>query len=129
VLPADAGKHSICARSLRGSVELCAAICPRYGSATGGEIRGYVCQPLHRGLWGARAKGRTEAARFGARSRADPAPRSARVCPVKSFFLLSLATLFTVAQAQDADPKQRARSVRDLAKQGRDAISRIAPFF
>jgi len=46
---------------------------------------------------------------------------------VKPLFLLSFAVLFTVGQAQDADPKQRARSVRDLAKQGEDAIPRIAP--
>ncbi len=46
---------------------------------------------------------------------------------MKPLFLLSFAVLFTVGQAQDADPKQRARSVRDLAKQGEDAIPRLAP--
>jgi HEAT repeat protein len=50
---------------------------------------------------------------------------------VKLTFLLSLllglAAAFTLLQAQDADVKQRTRAVRDLAKQGDDAISKIVP--
>lgn len=41
--------------------------------------------------------------------------------------LLGLAAAFTLLQAQDADVKQRTRTVRDLAKQGDDAIPRIVP--
>jgi HEAT repeat protein len=40
---------------------------------------------------------------------------------------LSFAAAFTLLQAQDADVKQRARVVRDLAKQGDDAIPKILP--
>ena len=32
------------------------------------------------------------------------------------------------AQSADSDPKQRARAVRDLGKQGEDAIPKIAPY-
>jgi HEAT repeat protein len=46
---------------------------------------------------------------------------------VKPGFLLCFAALFTLLQAQDSDPKQRTRAVRDLAKQGEDSIPRIAP--
>jgi len=46
---------------------------------------------------------------------------------VKPGFLLCFAALFTLLQAQDSDPKQRARAMRDLAKQGEDSIPRIAP--
>ena len=43
--------------------------------------------------------------------------------------LLSILPLVPRATAQDAaDPKQRARAVRDLAKQGEEAIPRIAPY-
>ena len=50
---------------------------------------------------------------------------------MKPTFLLSLfvcfAAAFTLLQAQDADVKQRTRAVRDLAKQGDDAIPKIVP--
>jgi len=50
---------------------------------------------------------------------------------VKLTLLLSLfmcfAAGFTLLQAQDADVKQRTRAVRDLAKQGDDAIPKIVP--
>ena len=50
---------------------------------------------------------------------------------MKSFsllFLVSLAALITLGQAQEADPKQRSRTVRDMAKQGEDSIPKIAAF-
>jgi HEAT repeat protein len=47
---------------------------------------------------------------------------------VKLALFFSLATLFPFAHAQDADPKQRVRTVRDLAKQGEDSIPKIAAF-
>jgi HEAT repeat protein len=43
-----------------------------------------------------------------------------------AFFLLIAAGAF--AQAPQADTKQRARTVHDLAKQGQDAIPQIAPY-
>lgn len=46
---------------------------------------------------------------------------------MKSGFLLCFAAIFALLQAQDTDPKQRTRAVRDLAKQGDDAIPRIVP--
>lgn len=46
---------------------------------------------------------------------------------MKSGFLLCFAAIFALLQAQDTDPKQRSRAVRDLAKQGDDAIPRIIP--
>jgi len=46
---------------------------------------------------------------------------------VKTGFLLVFAALFAVLQAQDADPKQRTRAVRDMGKQGVDAIPRVIP--
>jgi HEAT repeat protein len=46
---------------------------------------------------------------------------------VKLFFLLFFAAFFTLVQAQDPDPKARARAMRDLGKQGDDAIPRITP--
>lgn len=43
--------------------------------------------------------------------------------------LLSTALIFSlVCVAQDASPKERARGVRDLAKQGASAIPQIAPY-
>jgi HEAT repeat protein len=51
---------------------------------------------------------------------------------VKLKFFLSLFMCFaaavTLLQAQDADVKQRTRTVRDLAKQGEDAIPKVAPY-
>jgi HEAT repeat protein len=46
---------------------------------------------------------------------------------VKLTFLLYFAAAFALLQAQDADVKQRTRAVRDLAKQGDDAIPKIVP--
>ena len=54
-----------------------------------------------------------------------------RVCAVKRVILLLLATTFGFSQtAPDpaAEPKQRIRAVRDLAKQGVDSIPKIAPY-
>ena len=47
---------------------------------------------------------------------------------MKFVFLFSLAALFTFVQAQDADSKQKVRAMRDLAKQGEDAIPKIAAY-
>lgn len=47
---------------------------------------------------------------------------------MKLLLLLSFTALVTLVQAQDADPKQRTRTVRDLGKQGEDSIPKIAPF-
>jgi HEAT repeat protein len=47
---------------------------------------------------------------------------------VKLTFLLCFAAVFALLQAQDANVKQRARDVRDLAKQGEDAIPKIVPY-
>jgi HEAT repeat protein len=50
---------------------------------------------------------------------------------VKRVILLLLATTFGFSQTapvSSPDPKQRVRSVRDLAKQGADSIPRLAPF-
>src|SRR5665213_785764 len=58
----------------------------------------------------------------------DPAPRSGRVCAVKPILLLCFASVFALSQAQDGDVKQRLHAVRDLAKQGEDAIPKIVPF-
>ena len=41
---------------------------------------------------------------------------------------LSLLAASTLLQAQDADVKQRTRAVRDLAKQGEDAIPKVVPY-
>jgi HEAT repeat protein len=46
---------------------------------------------------------------------------------VKRFLLLFFTALFTLLQAQDPDPKQRARTARDLGKQGEDAIPKLVP--
>lgn len=46
---------------------------------------------------------------------------------MKPTFLLCFAAALTLLQAQDADTKQRTRAVRDLAKQGDDAIPKIVP--
>jgi HEAT repeat protein len=46
---------------------------------------------------------------------------------VKPSLFLCFAALFTLLQGQDSDPKQRTRTVRDLAKQGDDSIPRIIP--
>ena len=48
---------------------------------------------------------------------------------MKPTFLLCFAAALTLLQAQDADTKQRTRAVRDLAKQGDDAIPKIVPSF
>jgi HEAT repeat protein len=42
--------------------------------------------------------------------------------------LLAIFVLHDAAYAQEADPKQRARTVRDLGKQGEDSIAKIAPY-
>jgi HEAT repeat protein len=49
---------------------------------------------------------------------------------VKRVILLLLATTFGFSQTAPptAEPKQRIRAVRDLAKQGGDSIPRIAPY-
>ena len=47
---------------------------------------------------------------------------------MKPIFLLCFAAAFAFSQAQDGDVKQRTRAVRDLAKQGEDAIPKIAPY-
>lgn len=46
---------------------------------------------------------------------------------MKPGFLLCFAAALALMQAQDADPKQRTRAVRDMAKQGDEAIPRIVP--
>jgi len=46
---------------------------------------------------------------------------------VKSKILLFFVAVLTLLQAQDADVKQRTRAVRDLAKQGDDAIPKVVP--
>ncbi len=48
----------------------------------------------------------------------------------KLFFIVAL-TIFipaVVLHAQDGDPRQRARAVRDLAKQGDDSIPKLGPY-
>jgi HEAT repeat protein len=47
---------------------------------------------------------------------------------VKPILLLCFAAVFALLHAQDADVKQRTRAVRDLAKQGEDAIPKIMPY-
>ena len=47
---------------------------------------------------------------------------------MKLVILLSFASLFTLLQAQDLDTKQRTRAVRDMGKQGEDAIPRVVPY-
>ncbi len=47
---------------------------------------------------------------------------------MKLTFFLFFVAMFALLQAQDADVKQRARGVRDLAKQGDDAIPKIVPY-
>jgi len=47
---------------------------------------------------------------------------------VKLALFLSLAALFSYAQAPDADPKQKVRTLRELAKQGEEAIPKIAAY-
>jgi len=47
---------------------------------------------------------------------------------VKSTLLFFLASALALAQAPTADTKQRLRLVRDMAKQGQDAIPKIEPY-
>ena len=47
---------------------------------------------------------------------------------MKPILLLCFAAVFALLHAQDADVKQRTRAVRDLAKQGEDAIPKIMPY-
>jgi HEAT repeat protein len=47
---------------------------------------------------------------------------------VKTFFFLFLISGFALAQGPSLDTKQRAKTVRDLAKQGQDAIPKVAPY-
>jgi HEAT repeat protein len=47
---------------------------------------------------------------------------------VKRALIFSLAVFISVAQAQDADSKQKIRTLRDLAKQGEDAIPKVAAY-
>ena len=47
---------------------------------------------------------------------------------MKLALLLSFATLFTLLQAQESDTKQRTRAVRDMGKQGEEAIPRVVPY-
>ncbi len=47
---------------------------------------------------------------------------------MKRALLFSLTALFVYAQAPDADPKQKVRTLRDLAKQGEEAIPKIAAY-
>ncbi len=42
--------------------------------------------------------------------------------------LLCFATVFTLLQAQESDPKLRIRGVREMGKQGEDAIPRVIPY-
>jgi len=42
--------------------------------------------------------------------------------------LLAAAATLARAQSADADPKQRARAVRDLGKQGEEAVAKIVPY-
>ena len=46
------------------------------------------------------------------------------------FVGLAMAVILSspLVRAQDSDPKQRAKAVRDLGKQGDDAIPKIAPY-
>src|SRR5262249_30100788 len=98
---------------------------PRHGCFAGGKVCGDVRQSLHRGLRGAGAESCAKAARLGARRRYYSAPRYARVCAVRTAIFL-LISCFAVGQ--QVDTKQRAKAVRDLARQGQDAIPKIAPF-
>lgn len=47
---------------------------------------------------------------------------------MKRSFLFCFPIFFNLLYAQDSDPKQRTRAVRDMGKQGADAIPRVAPF-
>jgi HEAT repeat protein len=47
---------------------------------------------------------------------------------VKLVIFLSFASLFALLQAQDLDTKQRTRAVRDMGKQGEEAIARVVPY-
>jgi HEAT repeat protein len=48
---------------------------------------------------------------------------------VKTLLLLfSITAVFAFPQAQDSNPKERRRAVRDLAKQGQDSIPQIAAY-
>jgi HEAT repeat protein len=47
---------------------------------------------------------------------------------VKSTLLFFLASALALAQAPTTDTKQRLRTVRDMAKQGQDAIPKIEPY-
>jgi len=47
---------------------------------------------------------------------------------VKTTLFVFLIAGFAFGQEPTADAKQRARSVRELGKQGQDAIPKIAPF-
>src|SRR2546421_6774615 len=122
MLPPDARQYPIRARSSRRSVDLRDAICPRYGSSAGGEVRGNVRQPLHRGLRGAGAESRAKTARHGARGWIDPAPRYPRVCTVKLKTLLIFCFANFAFGQPAADTKQRVRTVHDLSRQGSEAI-------
>src|SRR5579863_9808057 len=128
MLPLDAGKHPVRPGPSRGVAGLCAAVCPRYGTLARREIRGHVCQSLHRGLRGSGAQSGAKAARHGLRGRVDPAPRYGRVCAVKTILIfLSMAGL-VFSQDPNGDTKQRVKTVHELAKQGADQIPRIAPY-
>ena len=43
-------------------------------------------------------------------------------------FLILAAVCWHPRKAPDADPKQRVRAVRELGKQGDDAIAKIVPY-
>ncbi len=47
---------------------------------------------------------------------------------MKHTIILCLAAILAFSQAPEADSKQRARTVRDLGKQGDDAIPKIVPY-
>ena len=47
---------------------------------------------------------------------------------MKLAIIFFLTVLFPVVQAQDTDPKQKVRTLRDLAKQGDDAIPKVASY-
>src|SRR5262249_3471072 len=104
------------------------AVCPRYGTGAGRKIRGNVRQSLHRGLRGAGPESRAKAARHGARGRAHSAPRFTRVCIVKTLVILLFLPGLLLSQISTADTKQRQKMVRDLAKDGDQAIPKIAPY-
>ena len=52
----------------------------------------------------------------------------AQVFPALCLTLLCIFTGLAFSQSPDSDPKQRARAVRDLAKQGEDGVAKLSPY-